>query len=552
MRSKNYCNKLFLSKLAKLIGFTFTTITHIPSVVDAQLSAEHENIRKSSEARLKEQPFRSKEARIMQEEIEIPHRNAAQDDLMPRTHVSIPETSCADNEYEFTLVLRTDFYAEETSWELLGDDLSIIVASNGMLFPSTVYTDKSCLSAGCYTYKIYDSFGDGIRIRNNNGSYKGFIDGSEIFFGGSFLDSASEAFCVGPVFLSNPVGCNVKAGHTFDLTLQIRTDDFANETFWDLRDYDDNVVDSHDATYADNQEYTYDATYPGGCYTFTIYDSWGDGFCCSLGDGEVKGTIDGEDAFKIKKFDSSYSTSFCNCGDTKTEMPSSAPTKSPTSPPTSSPTQTLCRNNEVHFDVEMMVDIERNGHDITWEVSSQTGDVVLTGGNKFHHNSRSKTFTNCLRSGCYDISFLNSAGEVIEGSGNGGISVLVDRKEKFSSFHNDKGRASFCTTDCNENEIYFEMELLTDNWGNETSWELLDSSKKIVASMPRSSYHKPNHQYSESGCFPKDCYTFYVYDKWGDGICCDYGEGKISGYVDGANIFEGGDFTKMWGWFFCA
>jgi hypothetical protein len=40
------------------------------------------------------------------------------------------------------------------------------------------------------------------------------------------------------------------------------------------------------------------------------------------------------------------------------------------------------------------------------------------------------------------------------------------------------------------------------------------------------------------------CYTFVIRDGFGDGICCDVGDGYYRGILDGITIFEGGIFES--------
>lgn len=72
------------------------------------------------------------------------------------------------------------------------------------------------------------------------------------------------------------------------LKLSIVADNYASETSWDVTDSSGSVV-ANGGPYDDGtagQEYVSNITLPGGDYTFTIYDSYGDG----LFDGTNTGT----------------------------------------------------------------------------------------------------------------------------------------------------------------------------------------------------------------------------------------------------------------------
>jgi PKD repeat protein len=86
------------------------------------------------------------------------------------------------------------------------------------------------------------------------------------------------------------------------------------------------------------------------------------------------------------------------------------------------------------------------------------------------------------------------------------------------------------------------FELKTDDHPYDTSWELLNSDGDVVYSG--GSYTGPNTVYSESWEINEPgCYTFIINDSWGDGICCDSGDGYYT-IMDENNavLFEGGNF----------
>ncbi|NNK80647.1 MAG: hypothetical protein HKO93_04040, partial [Flavobacteriales bacterium] len=74
---------------------------------------------------------------------------------------------------------------------------------------------------------------------------------------------------------------------------------------------------------------------------------------------------------------------------------------------------------------------------------------------------------------------------------------------------------------CEDNEV--TVLLTTDNFGSETTWQLLDSEGgEIFFGGPYDS----NIDTSEVFCLPDGCYEFTIFDAFGDGICCGFGEGS--------------------------
>jgi hypothetical protein len=96
-------------------------------------------------------------------------------------------------------------------------------------------------------------------------------------------------------------------------TVEIITDDYGYETYWEIRSVDGGAVvasggntavgangggaqtagAADPGAYADFTTYTEEVTIPSnGCYEFLIVDDWGDGMCCDFGDGSFS-VIDG-------------------------------------------------------------------------------------------------------------------------------------------------------------------------------------------------------------------------------------------------------------------
>lgn len=84
-----------------------------------------------------------------------------------------------------------------------------------------------------------------------------------------------------------------------------------------------------------------------------------------------------------------------------------------------------------------------------------------------------------------------------------------------------------------------------DDYAEETSWVLSDATTSIVYSEGILANNQDNMQYREEICVPVDaCFDLVVSDSYGDGMCCQFGEGSF--LVLNANnellIFNDGDF----------
>jgi hypothetical protein len=92
---------------------------------------------------------------------------------------------------------------------------------------------------------------------------------------------------------------------------------------------------------------------------------------------------------------------------------------------------------------------------------------------------------------------------------------------------------------CNLNT--FELSLVTDNYGSETSWTLKNSAGSQVAS---GSGYSSNNNYVVNECVANGCYDFTINDSYGDGICCNYGTGSYSLKFNGNVVGSGGQFGQ--------
>jgi hypothetical protein len=91
----------------------------------------------------------------------------------------------------------------------------------------------------------------------------------------------------------------------------------------------------------------------------------------------------------------------------------------------------------------------------------------------------------------------------------------------------------------------FKLDLLTDNWPYETSWDVKDSNDQEVFSG--NGYTEKMTTYVATACLePGETYRFTMYDSYGDGICCGYGSGNYELTYGGVVIVSsGGIFTSQ-------
>lgn len=111
--------------------------------------------------------------------------------------------------------------------------------------------------------------------------------------------------CGGP----NCAPCNTNCT---DVVVSITLDNYPEETSWSITSGGTTVASG--GTYGsqpDGSTVTITNCLADGCYDFTINDSYGDGICCSYGNGSYNVTVNGSSVASGGAFASSETTNFC-------------------------------------------------------------------------------------------------------------------------------------------------------------------------------------------------------------------------------------------------
>lgn len=140
----------------------------------------------------------------------------AVDDVALSTGTVNPPT-CTNVNINFVF----DNYPEETSWQILNSSGQVVESGGtyGSQADGSSLTITKCLAAGCYTFKINDSYGDGICCAYGNGSYSVTSIGTTLASGGSFGSSESTNFCVGTTGLVTEVSTITESSKGVDFVM---------------------------------------------------------------------------------------------------------------------------------------------------------------------------------------------------------------------------------------------------------------------------------------------------------------------------------------------
>ena len=94
---------------------------------------------------------------------------------------------------------------------------------------------------------------------------------------------------------------------------------------------------------------------------------------------------------------------------------------------------------------------------------------------------------------------------------------------------------------CSFNEVEIVITITTDSYPGETSWQLVDQNGSGYTNATQLT--SANTTYTWNICVPNiNCYDFTIFDSWGDGICCSYGNGSYSVSYNGTVVASGGSF----------
>lgn len=167
---------------------------------------------------------------------------------------------------------------------------------------------------------------------------------------------------------------------------------------------------------------------------------------------------------------------------------------------------------------------------IEWQLNGGTVETINFSGTLAQNQSESFDLSVITNDGDYTIS-----AEIIEINGNQDENNVNDS----TTVSFDLGGGGFST----EQVI---LNLLTDEWAQETTWEFRTIDGAILyEGGPYQTTTDDNTLFIEEFDVTQgECYVFEIFDSASDGICCGFGLGEYSlSTAEGEVIFEGGEFS---------
>lgn len=137
---------------------------------------------------------------------EVINPNGSTDQNLANNTISSSFTTVVNGQ-TVALDLNIDCWGSETSWELLDAGNAVLYSGNGYSDASAMLIEQDfCLDYGCYTFKLVDSYGDGMSgCQAGNGSYTITYSGDTLAellpADADFGTQLSKNFCI-----NNPAG----------------------------------------------------------------------------------------------------------------------------------------------------------------------------------------------------------------------------------------------------------------------------------------------------------------------------------------------------------
>lgn len=87
----------------------------------------------------------------------------------------------------------------------------------------------------------------------------------------------------------------------------------------------------------------------------------------------------------------------------------------------------------------------------------------------------------------------------------------------------------------------YKIKVSLDDYGSETDWELYNEDNQLLASGGPYQDGNAGTVKTSNVTLSDGCYEIDLYDSYGDGICCDYGDGKLEIFDSADNLIVSSD-----------
>ncbi|MEM6317334.1 MAG: reprolysin-like metallopeptidase [Bacteroidota bacterium] len=131
----------------------------------------------------------------------------------------------------------------------------------------------------------------------------------------------------------------------------------------------------------------------------------------------------------------------------------------------------------------------------------------------------------------------------VDGLAPGNFSVVVTDANGCTV----SGEVSVATQNTGQDCYNITVNITLDNYGEENQWEIKDANGILInRAGPFNNFESGSVQ-ATNLCLPPGCYDFTIFDLWGDGMCCAYGNGgyEVIENATGRILASGGSYGKQ-------
>lgn len=182
--------------------------------------------------------------------------------------------------------------------------------------------------------------------------------------------------------------------------------------------------------------------------------------------------------------------------------------------------------------VKIRIKADNRPQDIYWDLVTLSGDTLAKG--QSAGDSLCVPDSKCIQFVIHDRA--NNGLCCAYGTGYYELIYNNIRVSRGSKFTSQESVWMGCEKCPNPNQRQVKIYINPDNYPQETSWTLQDYPSGDTLAKGKIN--------DDTICVPKNnCMKFTIKDTQGDGICCNYGIGDYSIWIDSVKVASGGQFT---------
>jgi hypothetical protein len=155
------------------------------------------------------------------------------------------------------------------------------------------------------------------------------------------------------------------------------------------------------------------------------------------------------------------------------------------------------------------------------------------------------TFSSALATGQYETITVPVAGLSPNGAASSiDVSVTLLNGTANPNTNATNGLSATTATMQSASTTTATVNLTTDNYGSETSWELVNETTGTTLASGSGYGNNETITPVTATLVDGNCYKFIIEDSYGDGICCTYGNGSFSFTAGSTTFSSGGQFLS--------